>query len=440
MVKLLWNEEKLEERQKFLKGVVSTTIGLQTVNPEIALVVGGAAALEGSGLGFDPVAAVIRKIEDTTADVSIMGMSGQITGEVTKAVSAVLYGDPGAINFNLHDYSVIGTDRTNNELTQMAVIRERMAKIRASGGDPRGIQETLRSLENSLKQLSAPRTAPSASPTGKKDALMPMLAQMAETQRQEIAKLRNELKTANDPEQKAKLDASIKQKETANAELLAMANKLKSSVTGGLVGVAKKSMENIATLISGTSRADELPPPAEMSSEGVPPTGPPPEPTIPVTDVSRTPTPLAANILAPEIRAPIEQGSGDDTPAVFPSPRNRKTCGAHRFHSHNLPGALSEATKEVAKAGRSAVDNMAFREDQQRAKNLGFQLQPGQALGLPEAMAARTMDLTSPLQREPRFLCHQWFVKRPFHIRRGLPEDTRFVLLTAQVKPSFITT
>ncbi|MBL8024608.1 MAG: YdcF family protein [Elusimicrobia bacterium] len=183
--KLLWNGS-LESRRAFLKGVKSSAIGLQTVNPEVALVVGGAAYMEGLGVGLDPVAAVVRKIEDTQ-ELSIMGLSTQLT----ESLSEALFGQAGMIN--LHEYGVVGTDRTNNELIEMAILRNRIEQVQGqveaqknqltqSGNlNQKGVEDAQRMLahlQEKMEELNAPRVTapPPAQPAeGAFRGLLPMI-------------------------------------------------------------------------------------------------------------------------------------------------------------------------------------------------------------------------------------------------------------------------
>jgi hypothetical protein len=109
----LWNEKNLDKRNDFAKRVRSTVLGLQLVGPEVAAAVGVAAYAGGLNIGLAPVADVVNRIENTQ-DLSIMSLSDQLT----QSVSASLFGEPGRIN--LHDYTIVGTGLTQQELINKA--------------------------------------------------------------------------------------------------------------------------------------------------------------------------------------------------------------------------------------------------------------------------------------------------------------------------------
>jgi hypothetical protein len=120
MARVLWNAD-LKTRRQFSRGAGSTAVGLQFVNPEVALAVGAASFAGGLGIGLEPVAEVINKIENTQQP-SIMGLSTQLTESFSKA----LFGESGRIN--LHDYTVLGTPYSSGQLAQMGYLDRQIAQ------------------------------------------------------------------------------------------------------------------------------------------------------------------------------------------------------------------------------------------------------------------------------------------------------------------------
>lgn len=182
VARVLWNAD-LEKRRGFSRGTGSSAVGLQLVNPEVALAVGAATYAGDLNIGFEPVRDVILLIEGKEG---IMGLSDNLTGNIIKAA----FGEDS--DFNIHDYTVLGTPFSSGQLAQMGSLEKQIAKAEKevalfqarssaeglSTQGPEMAREKLTFLQEQLKMVSSPRSSvPSHDrlPPGKFRGLFPMV-------------------------------------------------------------------------------------------------------------------------------------------------------------------------------------------------------------------------------------------------------------------------
>jgi hypothetical protein len=235
----LWGA-KLEQRVAFEKQSRSSIFGLMMVGIEVAAAVYVAAWMAALNIGLGPVTTVVTRIEDTRG-LSIMSLAG----EVTKTVGVALIGE----EINLHNYKIVGTDYTQQQLVQLAQMdkqigdvekeintqRERLASDAGSVQRVQGLETLLNGLKERREQIRSNQIAAPPPPAKNENGfigLIPMLLGISSSHADELTE--TDRAGAVPPEEEAKVPPEAEEPtETPSSPMTAVGETKYPNVSSG---------------------------------------------------------------------------------------------------------------------------------------------------------------------------------------------------------------